>query len=127
MLTTLTLVAEIRDRLLSDIGPFDPDWVAGQRIETRLVRERTKDQSIESRLSARVTHLQELLAWAETLPVPADCETNVMTGKAWHTFQNTLKLAQKILQDRTRHFRSRTPTLAAASMGNTLTDISWIF
>ena len=98
--TTLTLVAEIRDRLLSDIGPFDPDWVAGQRIETRLVRERTKDQSIASRLSARVTHLQELLAWAETLPVPADCETNVMTGKAWHTFQNTLKLAQKILQDR---------------------------
>jgi transposase len=98
--TTLTLVAQIRDRLLAAIEPFDRAWVLGQRIEVNLLRERTKEQSVESRLAARVTHLRELVAWAETLPMPADCETNSVAGKTWKKFQEILLLARKILRDR---------------------------
>lgn len=98
--TTLTLVAQIRDRLLTAIEPFDAEWVDGQRIEVNLLRERTKSQADEARLAARVTHLRELIAWAEQLPVPVDLETNAATGAAWQKFQETLALALKILRDR---------------------------
>lgn len=97
---TLTLVAQIRDRLLATIEPFDAEWVVGQRIEVNLLRERTKSQADETRLAARVTHLRELIAWAEELPVPADLEANPAIGAAWQRFQETLALAQKILRDR---------------------------
>jgi transposase len=106
--TTLTLVAEVRDRLLAASEPFDSVWVSGQRMEVNLLRERTKEQSVESRLSARVTHLQELVAWAERWPMPVDCATNAATGKAWQKFQETLELARKILQDRQPHADHKT-------------------
>jgi transposase len=98
--TTLTLVAQIRDRLLAAVEPFDAVWVAGQRIEANLLRERTKGQADEARLVARVTHLRELVAWAEQRPTPADLEMNPTTASAWQRFQKTLALAQKILLDR---------------------------
>jgi transposase len=98
--TTLTLVAQIRDRLLGAIEPFDAEWVAGQRIEVNLLRERTKSQADEVRLAARVTHLRELIVWAEQLPAPSDLETKTAIETAWQKFQETLALAQKILRDR---------------------------
>jgi transposase len=98
--TTLTLFAQIRDRLLAAVEPFDAVWVAGQRIEVDLLRERTKGQADEARLAARVTHLRELIAWAEQLATPTDLETNPATASAWQKFQRTLALAQKILRDR---------------------------
>lgn len=98
--TTLTLVAQIRDRLLKAAEPFDAEWVAGQRVEVDLLRERTKDQLDEFRLSARVTHLQELVDWAKQPPSPGDLEANAATAKAWAKFQQTLALAEKILDDR---------------------------
>ena len=98
--TTLTLVAQIRDRLLGAVEPFDASWVAGQRIEVNLLRERTQDQAAEARLAARVTHLRELVAWAEQLPRPAEVEANPATASAWQKLQQTLALARKILLDR---------------------------
>jgi transposase len=97
--TTLTLVAQIRDRLLAASDPFDPVWVAGQQMEVNLMRERTKGQADEARLEARVTHLRELVAWAEQLSTPPDLETNPATASAWQKFQQMLALAQKILFD----------------------------
>lgn len=97
--TTLTLVAQIRDRLLAAVEPFDGVWVAGQQIEVSLLRERTKGQADGGRLAARVTHLRELVAWTEQLPTPADLETNTATASSWQKFQQTLTLAQKILHD----------------------------
>jgi len=98
--TTLTLMAQIRDRLLGDVEPFDPLWAAGERIEASLLRERTKDQPDEARLSARVTHLRELVAWADELPAPEDLDSNSATARAWRKFRETLALAHKILDDR---------------------------
>ena len=105
--TTLTLVAQIRDRLLDAVEPFDAPWVAGQRIEVNLLRERTKDQAVEARLAARVTHLRELVAWAEQLPAPSAGETDTATVAAWQKLQRTLALAQKILLDREQPDASR--------------------
>ena len=98
--STLTLVAQIRDRLLKAAEAFDAAWAAGQQIEVGMLRARTKEQQDASRLEVRVTHLQELVAWAEQQPVPAERETNPGTAAAWEEFQRTLSLAQKILQDR---------------------------
>jgi transposase len=97
--TTLTLVAQIRDRLLAAVEPFDGMWVAGQQIEVSLLRERTQGQADEARLVARVTHLRELVAWSEQVPTPANLETGPATASAWQKFQQTLALAQKILHD----------------------------
>jgi transposase len=98
--TTLGLVAQIRDRLLGAVEPFDAPWVAGQRIEVNLLRERTQDQAAEARLAARVTHLRELVAWAEQLPAPAEVKANPATASAWEKLQQPLALARKILLDR---------------------------
>lgn len=98
--STLVLVAQIRDRLLKTIEPFDAEWVTGQRIEIELLRQRTREQQDESRLMSRVTHLQELVAWAETQTTPPNDSSDPGLAKAWEKFQQTLKLAQKILQDR---------------------------
>jgi len=110
--TTLTLVAQIRDRLLKAAEPFDAEWVAGQQIETGLLRQRTKDQQDESRLSARVTHLQELVAWAQTQTAPAEISSDAALAKAWEKFQQTLALAEKILQDRQPKANRKTLSLS---------------
>ena len=98
--STLTLVAQVRDRLLKAALPLDAEWASGQQIEANLLRERTKDQRDESRLAARVTHLQELVAWAEVQSAPAEVEFDPTLAGAWEKFQQTLTLARKILQDR---------------------------
>lgn len=100
---TLTLVAQIRDRLLKDAMPFDAEWATGQQIEVNLLRGRTKDQADESRLANRVTHLRELVDWVEQLLIPDALQTNGLdsgTASTWDKLQQTVVLARKILQDR---------------------------
>jgi transposase len=94
--TTLALVAEIRNRLLAAMKPFDAEAVAGQEIEVELLRTRTAGERDEARLTARVTHLRELVAMAQMLPVPEDAATN----PAWQKLLQTRELAEKILRDR---------------------------
>jgi transposase len=98
--TTLTLVAQIRDRLLAAVEPFDAEWVAGQRLEVTLLRERSKGQADEARLVARVAHLRELVAWTEQLPQPAEVQTSNTIAATWQKLEETLALARKILFDR---------------------------
>jgi transposase len=94
--TTLALVADIRNRLLTAAEPFDPEGAAGQRIEVELVRTRTAGERDETRLAARVTQLRELVAWVQVFPAPAEAATN----PAWQKLQETRELAEKILRDR---------------------------
>lgn len=98
--TTLKLVAQIRDRLLAAVEPFDREWVAGQRVEINLLRQRTEHETAEARLAARVTHLRELVVWAGQLALPGDLETTSSTASAWEKLQQALSLARKILLDR---------------------------
>ena len=93
--TTLALVAQTRDKLLAAAKPFDPPRVEGERANIDLLRERTKGQNNEQRLVARVTHLREILAWADELKPPENAEEN----PAWHTLVEQRDLAHKILAD----------------------------
>ena len=94
--TTLALVAEIRNRLLAAMKPFDAEMVAGQEMEVELLRTRTAGERDEARLAARVTHLRELVALAQTLPAAEDAATD----PAWQKLLQTRELAEKILRDR---------------------------
>jgi transposase len=92
---TLALVAQMRDQLLAAVEPFEPLRTTGERINSELLRERTAGQAAEQRLVARVTHLREILAWVDELPVPPDADEN----QAWQAVVDQRRLAHKILAD----------------------------
>jgi IS5 family transposase len=93
--TTLSLVAQTRDKLLAATEPFDPIRTEGERINIDLLQESTEGQSNQERLLARVTHLREILAWIDELPAPEKAPTN----HCWQTLLERRQLAHKILQD----------------------------
>lgn len=94
--STLTLVAQIRDRLLDAAEPFAATRVEGERVNVELLRERTQTQQLELRLQTRVLHLQDILAWVDELPAPEDADTN----SAWKKLREQRELAHQILYDR---------------------------
>jgi transposase len=93
--TALTLIAQIRDKLLAAAEPFDPLAVAGERIRIEMLRQQTDGGPAPQRLAARVTHLQDILAWVEQLPTPSDEEAR----DHWAVLQERRQLADKILYD----------------------------
>jgi transposase len=93
--TTLALVAQIRDKLLSAAEAFDALRVAGERARSEVIRMSSPDQSDERRLVERVAHLREMLAWVDELPAPAEAATN----RAWQDLQRLRRLAHKIVAD----------------------------
>ena len=90
---TVNLIAQWRDRLLSSCSVFARERVEGERLRLVSLRETTKDLSVTLRLSARVTHCRELLAWMEPLAPPADAADNA----AWQRFRQDLALLGKVL------------------------------
>jgi transposase len=92
----LGLVAQARDRLLAAAEPFQELRVAGERINIRLLKERTAEQNDQQRLLARVTHLQDILRWVDALPAPEDVASN----SRWQRLVKQRELAHKILADR---------------------------
>ena len=98
--TTLKLVAQARDRLLATATPFDAEVAEGHRINIELLRERTTGQTDAERLEARVTHLQELLAWAEQIELPQQHnQADAATNRSWQRLMAACELARKILFD----------------------------
>lgn len=93
--TTLALLAQTRDKLLAAAEPFEKLRVAGERANIELLRESSAGRNPEERLLARVTHLREILAWADELPAPEEAESN----RTWQKFLQTRQLAHKILAD----------------------------
>lgn len=93
--TTLSLVAQIRDKLLTAAEPFDPLRVEGERVSIEQLRDRTTGQNNEQRLVARVTHLREILAWVDELSPPEPAEQN----RAWQALVEQRQLAHQILAD----------------------------
>ena len=63
--STLRLVAQTREQLLSAAEGFAAAEVAAHRAQVEVVRAATADLSEEQRLLARVTHLRELVGWGE--------------------------------------------------------------
>jgi transposase len=97
--STIRLIAQTRERLLSRAEPFAVDQVAAERAHALAIRTATTDLSDEERLLARVTHLRQIVTWADQvaaelgpLPEPEPPERRA--------FAATLVLAHKILADR---------------------------
>jgi transposase len=93
--SALALVAQVRDKLLAAAEPFDAVRVEGERVNVAVLRESSDGRSNEERLLGRVTHLREILAWADELPPPQDAQEN---GQ-WQEFLKARQLAHKILWD----------------------------
>jgi transposase len=97
--STIRLVAQMRQRLLSTAEPFAPDQVLAERAHVLAIRTATSDLSDEERLLGRVTHLRQIVAWADQLsndlgPLPQE------PSPARHALVAALALAHKILADR---------------------------
>jgi transposase len=92
--STLALVAQAREKLLAATEPFDALRVEGERARAAMLHGDTQ-QKDEERLLARVTHLREILAWVEELPVPRDAARQ----REWDKLQAVRRLAHKILAD----------------------------
>jgi hypothetical protein len=96
---TIRLIAQMRQRLLATAEPFAADQVAAERAQALAIRTATSDLSDEERLLARVTHLRQIVAWADQLsydlgPLPQE------PSPARGVFVAALALAHKILADR---------------------------
>jgi len=73
--------------------------VEGQRIRAELIRSDTKGAAEEPRLEVRVTHLREIIAWADDFVERQD-GTVLAAGTHWEWLKGTLRLAHKVLTDR---------------------------
>jgi len=95
--STLTLVAQVRDRLLEAAAPFAPERVASEREELERLRTATADLPDAQRLVHRVAHLRTVVAWADewfrtafaAAPEPESARLRA-----------ALDLAHKVLHDR---------------------------
>lgn len=93
--TTLALVAQTRNKLLTAAEPFDPVRVAGERGRLDVLRLSTEGGNVEQQLAARVIHLREIVAWVDELVPPDDPENS----RCWQQLQAIRRLAHKILAD----------------------------
>jgi transposase len=95
----IALVAQMRDKLLEAVEPFDSEWAAGQRVRAEVIRQDDAGASNEQRLALRVTHLREIVAGADAL-VQRQRATVALDDGNWVRLAQTLQLAHKVLSDR---------------------------
>src|SRR6266545_1555990 len=97
--STIRLIAQMRERLLSTAESFAPEHVSAERAHTLAIRTATTDLSDEERLLARVTHLRQIVAWADQVssdlgPLPQE------PSPPRRALAEALALAHKLLADR---------------------------
>ena len=97
--STLTLVAQARDQLLSAALPYAPERVAQERAEVIRLRGATADLPDPERLAHRVVHLRNLVAWAEELLPPGEPAVPAW-DPARQRLRQALDLAHQILDAR---------------------------
>lgn len=98
--TTLQLVAQMRQRLLAAARVFAPTEVAAHEAAADTVRTASVDWKDTERLVARVTHLREIVTWAEALLARLNQEATPETASARQALQAALTLAHQVLADR---------------------------
>lgn len=93
--STLTLVAQLREKLIDAIGYIDSDSAVGFQIEADRIREETATATPDIRLEARIKLIQDILHWIahQTLPPNADSSPD------WERLGQVRQLAEKILDD----------------------------
>ena len=102
--STIRLVAQTRERVLTAAEGFAAAGVAAKRQEMETLRQTTADLSEEQRLLARVAHLRELVRWGEQWQQRLDAATAaaqpLATEEQAQAFRAALDLAHKVLNDR---------------------------
>jgi transposase len=102
--TTLRLVAQMRRRLLAAARVFAPEEVAAHEEVAAAVRVSSADLKDQERLLARVTHLREIVAWADALVAGlsegATAGQRLGAEDQLQALQTALRLAHKVLADR---------------------------
>jgi len=102
--STLRLVAQTREQVLSAAAGFAAAEVAAQRVAIDAMRTATADLSDEQRLLARVAQLRELVVWGEQwlqrLWVAAAGAQPLATDEHLAAFSTALNVAPKVLNDR---------------------------
>src|SRR5215831_16422572 len=66
--STLQLVAQTRERLLTAVRPFAPARVEQEQQHAAALAQASADLADQERLVRRVAHLRTVLAWAEQVP-----------------------------------------------------------
>jgi transposase len=102
--STLRLVAQTREQLLTATECFAATEVAAHRADVEVVRAATADLAEEQRLLARVTHLRELVVWGEQwqqrLREAEERAPPVVSEEQAGAFSAALEVAHKVLNDR---------------------------
>jgi transposase len=102
--STLRLVAQTREQLLTAAECFAASEVAAHRAHVEAVRTATADLKDEQRLLARVAHLRELVAWGEQwqrrLREAAAGAQPLVSEEQEAAFGTALVVAHKVLNDR---------------------------
>jgi hypothetical protein len=65
ILSTIQLVAQVRDKLLGSLQPYAPEQVKAAMLEIERIRQVTADLKDEDRLLHRVQHLRQIVAGAD--------------------------------------------------------------
>jgi transposase len=94
--STIRLVAQTREELLTAVEPFAPQRVATERARADSIRLMTEDATDKESLLQRVSHLQAIVAWVDTLVA----ELPPSTERNWQCLHQALLLAHKVLADR---------------------------
>ena len=75
--STLTLVAQLRDKLIASIGCIDSESTAGFQIEADRIREETATATPEIRLETRIKLIQDILHWIAKQTRPSEADANL--------------------------------------------------
>ena len=89
----LQLVAQARNKLLVAAEPFDGERVAGERVQVETIRKSSDGCGNDARLTTRVEHLRDILAWVDELAEPAGGNEN----SAWKALRQAADVARKVL------------------------------
>lgn len=96
--TTLQLVAQARDRLLSSAQGYRPEQVAEERLEVERIRTVSSDLSDAERLAYRLDHLAAIVSWTDHLATEL-AASKQGSKRDRQRFEGALAVAHKVLGD----------------------------
>ena len=99
--TTLRLVAQMREQLLSAAAPFaSAAEIAAHRQQVEALRRATAEGKDDVRLLRRVEHLRTLLSWGEAWQARLEMGAPPVSPAVYENFVRALTLTRKVLNDR---------------------------
>ena len=94
--TTLTLLAQLRERMLAIVHRIDPQACEGFEIRVEQMHLETKDQDAQIILQERLSLVSDILLWLKELPAQPP---NKQSEDLWEKLSSVVQLAEKIVTD----------------------------